>query len=69
MFRESGEFIITSNVEPCVVFEPLKLFFVMVFYTGDTSASHGVIVARAGHETRQSEQLGHSLVSSSGKGD
>jgi len=52
-----------------VVFEPLKLFFVMVFYTGDTSASHRVIVARAGHETRQSEQLGHSLVSSSGKGD
>ena len=68
MFRESGEFIITSNVEPCVVFKPLKLFFVF-FYTGDTSASHRVIVARAGHETRQSEQLGHSLVSSSGKGD
>ena len=68
MFRESGEFIITSNVEPCVVFEPLKLF-VVFFYTGDTSASHRIIVARAGHETRQSEQLGHSLVSSSGKGD
>ena len=39
MFRESGEFIITSNVEPCVVFEPLKLFFSFFLYGGYISLS------------------------------